>query len=52
MKRHLVFSFYIFDGWENNFANKVHLKYLEKYRDLYDDAEFIISCDDVHDTGS
>lgn len=51
MKRHLVFSFYIFDGWENNFANKVHLKYLEKYRDLYDDAEFIISCDDVNDTG-
>lgn len=47
MKRNLVFSFYIFDGWEQNFANRVHLAYLEKYHDVFDFAVFIVVCDDV-----
>lgn len=45
MNRKLVFSFYVFDGWENNFANRVHFEYLKTYAPLFDSALFIINTD-------
>ena len=47
MKKCLVFSFYLFEGWKDSFANRVHLAYLKHYHDIFDKALFIIVCDDI-----
>lgn len=49
MKKHLVFSFYIYSGWENTFSNKIHLAYLKNFHDVFDSAVFIVVCDNVDD---
>lgn len=45
--RNLVFYFYGFDGYKDNRAIKIHFKCLKKYCNVFDNALFIISVNDI-----
>ncbi|MBP5724907.1 MAG: hypothetical protein J6X18_15200 [Bacteroidales bacterium] len=49
--KNLVFSFYVFDGFEDNEAIKLHLKCLKKYSNIFDNAKFVISIKDTSNIG-
>ena len=47
MKKKLVFHFYCDSEWENNQAVKLHLKCLEYFSHIFDDAVVVISTNDI-----
>lgn len=49
IKHRLIFSFYLTDDFEDNFANKIHFKMLRYYQDRFDEAIFCINIDNVDD---
>lgn len=50
IKKRLVFYFYTFENFMDNRAIKIHLKCLKKYSNVFDNALFIISIDDVNNS--
>lgn len=46
MRRTLAFSFYLTENWEDNFANKVHIAYLNRYKNVFDNVIFFINYDE------
>lgn len=48
--KNLVFHFYTFEGFRDNEAIKLHLNCLKYYSDIFDNALFVISVDDVNNT--
>lgn len=41
----LVFHFYVNDGWENNFANNIHFRCLERYSGIFNESLIVIAFD-------
>lgn len=47
-KKRLIFSFYAFDGYNDNMAIKLHLQCLKHYANVFDEALFVILVDDIN----
>lgn len=45
--KRIVFHFYTFEDFKNNRANQLHLKCLKRYSNVFNDAIFVISLDDI-----
>ena len=50
IKRRLIFYFYTFNNFIDNRAIKIHLKCLKHYSNVFDEALFVVSLDDVNNT--
>jgi hypothetical protein len=46
MKRRLIFHFFVFNGFLDNRAIKIHLKCLKKYSSLFSESLFVLSVSD------
>lgn len=49
MKKKLVFYFYITPDFLQRKTNLCHIECLRRYANIFDEAEFILSLDDIHD---
>lgn len=49
IKKRLIFYFYTFNGFLDNRAIQIHLRCLSHYCNVFDEALFIISIDDIED---
>ena len=47
IKKRLVFYFYAFENYKDNYANKLHLNCLKHYANIFDEVIFVISVDDL-----
>lgn len=50
VKKRIIFYFYVFENYKDNYAIKIHLQCLRHYSHVFDEAFFVISVDDVNNT--